>query len=106
MAHTGDGMISGDTVRAVVLDAPNADPRVVKFSPPTLTPGSALLVTRFSEVCGTDVHIWRGKMPGVPFPMIPGHVSVGVLGAYSRKLFDIDGHPLSRGRPGHLPRCP
>lgn len=86
-----------DTVRAVVLDAPNADPRVVELSPPTLTPGSALLSTRFSEVCGTDVHIWRGKMPGVPFPMIPGHVSVGVLGAFSRQLFDIEGKPFKEG---------
>lgn len=97
-ANTGEILgLSSDTVRAVVLDAPNADPRVVEFSPPTLTPGSALLVTQYSEVCGTDVHIWRGKMPGVPFPMIPGHVSVGVLGGYSRKLFDIDGKPFREG---------
>jgi D-arabinose 1-dehydrogenase-like Zn-dependent alcohol dehydrogenase len=89
--------ITSDTVRAVVLDAPNAEPRIVQFSTPTLTPGSALLSTRYSEVCGTDVHIWRGKMPGVPFPMIPGHVSVGVLGAFSGKLFDIEGKPFREG---------
>ena len=29
--------------------------------------------------------------------MIPGHVSVGVLGAYSRKLFDIDGKAFVEG---------
>ena len=56
----------GETVRAAVIDAPNADPRVVQFSPPTLTSRSALLSTLYSEVCGTDVHIWRGKVPGVP----------------------------------------
>lgn len=89
--------MQSDTVRAVVLDSPNTDPRVVEFSAPTLTPGSALLSTRYSEVCGTDVHIWRGKMPGVPFPMIPGHVSIGVLGAYSRQLFDIEGKPFREG---------
>jgi threonine dehydrogenase-like Zn-dependent dehydrogenase len=89
--------LKSDVVRAVVLDEPNADPRVVQFSPPTLTPGSALLSTMYSEVCGTDVHIWRGRMPGVPFPVIPGHVSVGVLAAYSRKLFDIDGKPFREG---------
>ena len=90
-------MKNADTVRAAVLDAPNADPRVVEFPPPTLTPGSALLITQFSEVCGTDVHDWRGKMPGVPFPMIPGHVSVGVLGAYSQKLFDLEGQAFREG---------
>ncbi|HEY4099501.1 MAG TPA: zinc-binding dehydrogenase [Gemmatimonadales bacterium] len=87
----------GDTVRAAVLDGANADPRVVEFGAPTLTPGSALLATRYSEVCGTDVHIWRGRMPGVRFPMIPGHVSVGVLAASSRKLTDIDGKPFRDG---------
>ncbi len=86
-----------DSVRAAVLEAPHADPRVVEFSLPTLTPGSALLVTQYSEVCGTDVHIWRGKMPGVPFPMIPGHVSVGVLGAHAGKLLDIEGEPFREG---------
>ncbi|MGH7592376.1 MAG: zinc-binding dehydrogenase, partial [Gemmatimonadales bacterium] len=61
------------------------------------TPGSALLATTYSEVCGTDVHIWRGRMPGVPFPVIPGHVSVGVLAAYSRKLVDIEGKAFREG---------
>ena len=89
--------LASEVVRAVVLDEANADPRVVQFSTPTLTPGSALLSTTYSEVCGTDVHIWRGRMPGVPFPMIPGHVSVGVLAAYSRKLADIDGKPFREG---------
>ena len=89
--------MKSDTVRAAVLDGPNADPRVVQFSPPTLTPGSALLATKYSEVCGTDVHIWRGRMPGVSFPMIPGHVSVGVLAAYSRKLVDIEGKAFREG---------
>ncbi len=89
--------MSLDSVRAVVLDAPNADPRIMEFAPPTLTPGSARLMTRYSEVCGTDVHIWHGKMPGVPFPMIPGHVSVGVLGDFNGKLFDVEGKPFREG---------
>lgn len=86
-----------DVIRAVVLDEPNAEPRVVPFAPPTLTPGSAVLATNYSEVCGTDVHIWRGKMPGVPFPMIPGHVSVGTLASQSRTMRDIDGKPFRDG---------
>jgi L-iditol 2-dehydrogenase len=84
-------------IRAVVLDAPGAEPRVERFAPPTLTPGSALLATSYSEVCGTDVHIWRGRMPGVPFPMIPGHVSVGTLAGQSRTMHDIDGKRFRDG---------
>lgn len=30
-----------------------------------------------SEVCGTDVHLYHGRLSGVPYPIIPGHVSVG-----------------------------
>lgn len=87
----------GETVRAAVLDTPNAPPRVVRFAPPTLTARSALLATTYSEVCGTDVHIWRGKMPGVPFPLIPGHVSVGTLAAVSGQLADIHGERFREG---------
>jgi L-iditol 2-dehydrogenase len=86
-----------DSIRAAVLDSPNAAPRVVSFPIPTLSPGSALLRTLYSEVCGTDVHIWRGRMPGVPFPIIPGHVSVGVLAAVSGKLTDIHGVRFKEG---------
>ncbi len=87
----------GETVRAAVLDTPNAAPRVVSLPVPTLSPGSALLRTSYSEVCGTDVHIWRGRMPGVPFPIIPGHVSVGVLAAASGKLLDVHGERFKEG---------
>jgi L-iditol 2-dehydrogenase len=30
-----------------------------------------LLRTRFSEVCGTDVHLWRGRLAGVPYRSYP-----------------------------------
>ncbi len=46
---------------------------------PELEPDSALLKVEFSEVCGTDVHLRDGRLGGVPYPIIPGHVSVGVL---------------------------
>lgn len=87
----------GNLISAAVIDQPNADPRVEQFPRPTLGPGAALLRTLYSEVCGTDVHIWRGKMPGVPFPMIPGHVSVGVLEEINGPLIDIDGKPFQSG---------
>ena len=30
-----------------------------------------------SEVCGTDVYLQQGRLQGVPYPLVPGHVSVG-----------------------------
>ena len=44
---------------------------------PELESGSILLSTMASEVCGTDVHLHHGRLAGVPYPIVPGHVSVG-----------------------------
>ena len=44
---------------------------------PAIEPGGVLLETVASEVCGTDVHLSHGRLAGVPYPIIPGHVSVG-----------------------------
>jgi L-iditol 2-dehydrogenase len=63
---------------AAVMPAPRAPVELREFPEPSLAPGSALLRTLYSEVCGTDVHVWHGRLAGVPFPIIPGHVSVGV----------------------------
>ncbi|MEK7757359.1 MAG: alcohol dehydrogenase catalytic domain-containing protein, partial [Planctomycetota bacterium] len=46
---------------------------------PELELDSALLKVELSEVCGTDVHLRDGRLGGVPYPIIPGHVSVGTL---------------------------
>src|SRR5947209_17795891 len=67
-----------------------------EYSSPDLEPGAALLHTMYSEVCGTDVHLHHGKL-NVPFPIIPGHVSVGVVEAAAGKLKDIQGGPIKEG---------
>ena len=50
-----------------------------EFPRPDLPPGAALLRTACSEVCGTDVHLWHGRLSGVPYPIVPGHVSAGTI---------------------------
>src|ERR1043166_1468452 len=82
--------------RAVVLPAPKAAPEVREFPRPTLQPGGATLSTLYSEVCGTDVHLHHGKLD-VPFPIIPGHVSVGVVELSGGKLKDIEGNTIKEG---------
>jgi L-iditol 2-dehydrogenase len=62
-----------------------------------LEPGAALLQTLYSEVCGTDVHLWHGRLAGVPYPLIPGHVSVGAVQALRTPLLDIEGRPVREG---------
>jgi threonine dehydrogenase-like Zn-dependent dehydrogenase len=83
--------------RAAVMSAPNAPLTVERFPAPSLTPGSALLEVLFSEVCGTDVHLHHGKLSGVPYPIIPGHVSVGVLRETPTPITDVEGREFVIG---------
>jgi L-iditol 2-dehydrogenase len=77
--------------------APEQELQVWDLRSPDLEPGSVLLETVASEVCGTDVHLWHGRLSGVPYPIIPGHVSVGrVLEARDLDR-DALGRPLASG---------
>lgn len=84
--------------RAAVIPAPNAPLEVREFPEPTLEPGGVILDTVYSEVCGTDVHLWHGRLAGVPYPLIPGHVSVGRIRALGGRVDDIDGNALAEGQ--------
>ena len=84
-------------VRAAVMTAPHAPIELRELPWPTLTPGSAMLRTRYSEVCGTDVHLHHGRLAGVPYPIVPGHVSVGHLTEIRGSVRDIDGAEFKEG---------
>ena len=79
------------------MPAPRVPIELREFPDPDLPPGGALLRTSFSEVCGTDVHLWHGRLSGVPYPIIPGHVTTGTLDAVRGRLTDVEGHPLREG---------
>src|SRR5262249_43227473 len=79
------------------MPAPRAPVELREFPRPDLPPGAALLRTERSEVCGTDVHLWHGRLSGVPYPIIPGHVSAGTLAAIRGPLRGLDGSDLREG---------
>lgn len=81
---------------AVLMTAPHAPLEVRELPSPILEPRAALLRTLYSEVCGTDVHLHHGKL-NVPFPIIPGHVSVGVVEASGGNVVDIYGDAIREG---------
>ncbi|MFW9994046.1 MAG: zinc-binding dehydrogenase [Candidatus Odinarchaeota archaeon] len=66
---------------------------------PELEKGAAVIKTAYSEVCGTDVHLLKGQLAGVPYPIIPGHVSTGTVHEMKGVVTDIDGIPLVEGDP-------
>ena len=84
-------------ILAAVMTAPRAPIEIREFPIPDLPEGGALLRTAFSEVCGTDVHLWHGRLSGVPYPIIPGHVTAGVLERARGPLASIDGTPIRDG---------
>src|SRR5436190_20438759 len=86
------------TYQAAVFPAPNVPIEIREFPEPELEPGAALLHTMYSEVCGTDVHLHHGRLAGVPYPIIPGHVSVGRVRETNGGLFDVEGRPIEVGR--------
>ncbi len=86
-------------IRAAVMPAPGRPLEVREIGDPDLEPGSVLLETVASEVCGTDVHLRHGRLAGVPYPIIPGHVSVGRIA----ESWDVETDALDRPiEPGDL----
>ena len=84
-------------VRAAVLPAPGRPAELREFPVPDPEPGEIVLETLASEVCGTDVHLREGRLAGVPYPIIPGHVSVGRIAAANRVDRDAGGNPIAEG---------
>ncbi|MEO8449831.1 MAG: zinc-binding dehydrogenase [Gemmatimonadota bacterium] len=85
------------TVRAAIFPAPNEAVRLESYPLPPSSAGGAILETIFAEVCGTDVHLHHGRLRGVPYPLIPGHVSVGRLAELREPVNDVEGRPFREG---------
>lgn len=84
-------------IHAAVMPAPNQPVEIREFPEPDIAPGGMLLATEYSEVCGTDVHLWHGRLAGVPYPLIPGHVSIGFAAKIRGEVVGGDGQRLKEG---------
>lgn len=84
-------------VIVALIPEPNALVELREVPEPELEPNSALLDVGVSEVCGTDLALQKGLLEGVPYPLIPGHVSVGRLGKIRGRITDVDGRPFAEG---------
>jgi L-iditol 2-dehydrogenase len=86
-----------DRILAAVMPAPLQPIELRELPRPDLPSGGALLRVERAEICGTDVHLWHGRLAGVPYPIIPGHVSAGTLAAVRGRLPGADGAELREG---------
>ena len=83
--------------KVAVIPEPNARVEIREVPTPEFEMNSALLDVELSEVCGTDVYLQRGLLQGVPYPLVPGHVSVGRLSKIRGKISDVEGAEFREG---------
>src|SRR6185369_9129748 len=86
-----------DAVRAVVMTGPGQPLELRRFAAPRPEPGGAILEMVATEVCGTDVHLHHGRLSGVPYPIIPGHVNCGRVLETGGPLQDVEGRAIAPG---------
>jgi L-iditol 2-dehydrogenase len=84
-------------ILAAVMEKPFLPIQMREFEEPELEMNSAIMDVRLSEVCGTDIHLHAGHLAGVPYPIIPGHVSVGILRKIRGRLVDSDDRGFREG---------
>ncbi|PMQ00857.1 MAG: alcohol dehydrogenase [Dictyoglomus sp. NZ13-RE01] len=61
---------------------------------PEIPKGGVLVRMVSSGVCGSDVHMWEGKDPRVPLPIILGHEGVGEIVYINGEKKDLNGEEL------------
>jgi propanol-preferring alcohol dehydrogenase len=65
----------------MVLTAPGAPLRYEPREDPTPGPGDARVKVSACGVCRTDLHVVDGELPGISYPIVPGHEVVGRVDA-------------------------
>jgi threonine dehydrogenase-like Zn-dependent dehydrogenase len=65
--------------RAVVLTEPYGHFLVKEYPKPEPKEGTMLIQQEMCGVCGTDVHIYKGQLPGIRYPIVLGHEIVGKI---------------------------
>ncbi len=85
-----------DKVKAALMNEAG-EITVKDIERPTLENGAVLIKTLYSEVCGTDVHLSHNKLSGVPYPIIPGHVSTGLVEEVNGEVTDVEGDLIKPG---------
>jgi alcohol dehydrogenase len=70
---------AGATMKALVYHGPGKRAWEDKPRPTLQDPGDAIVRITTSTICGTDLHILKGDLPGVTDGRILGHEGIGVV---------------------------
>jgi D-arabinose 1-dehydrogenase-like Zn-dependent alcohol dehydrogenase len=83
--------------KAMVLKGFNKPLEMEEIMIPELNNDEILVKITAAGVCGSDAHMWRGKDPRTPLPMILGHEGVGKVVAIKGKKPTIFGQEIKEG---------
>ncbi len=83
--------------KAAVLEEFKKPLALREFDVQPLAEGEVLVKITAAGVCGSDVHMWHGKDPRTPLPLILGHEGVGEIADVAGERRDVLGRPLKPG---------
>ncbi|HEY49933.1 MAG TPA: zinc-binding dehydrogenase [Dehalococcoidia bacterium] len=91
-----------DKGRAAIYRGLGHPMEIVEYPVPEPEPGAVLVKVRRANICGSDIHIWRGDIDiaamGAPLPIILGHETVGTVARLGEGVVaDSAGEPLAVG---------
>ncbi|GAB2953107.1 zinc-binding dehydrogenase [Micromonospora polyrhachis] len=86
------------TSRAAIVTGPGGPVEIRDYPVPTPGPGEAVIRVELCGICGTDAHVFHGRLPSITFPALLGHEIVGTITALGPGLDrDFAGQPVTIG---------
>ncbi|WP_433392169.1 zinc-dependent alcohol dehydrogenase [Micromonospora sp. KLBMP9576] len=67
--------------RAAVVTGPGGPVEIREYPVPDPGPGEAVIRVELCGICGTDAHVFHGRLPTITFPALLGHEIVGTVTA-------------------------
>ena len=74
---------------AMVLEQPHGPLQLRKRPVPKVMPGHVLLEVGVCGVCRTDLHLLDAELPGIGYPIVPGHQIVGRVAALGQGVTSV-----------------
>jgi D-arabinose 1-dehydrogenase-like Zn-dependent alcohol dehydrogenase len=91
-----------EKARAAIYEGLGKPMRIKEYPVPEPEPGAILIKVRRANICGSDLHIWRGDVDlanlGQPLPIVFGHEMIGTVAKLGEGIStDSAGQPLAIG---------
>jgi L-iditol 2-dehydrogenase len=81
-----------------LLPGPGEAFELVESDVPSIGAGQILIRQELCGVCGTDAHMWQGRLPGLIYPLVLGHETIGIVhDAGQGARSDCLGRPVAPG---------